>query len=174
MPVGRYSHQNQPSKYQCDIMSRIYFSISSQWQYETFLAKALKPLDNLKVKFQTARSQIKKKFSFQSGGDTTGGLMWENSQALRESAEFQINFKPLSPVNAKPQQLSCCELILLFALSPPVFWGGFSRWRERLKPTAKNNQQHTPREADIPRTYTSTVRSSVGPALRTMLWNVAD
>lgn len=44
--------------------------------------------------------------------------MWENSQAIRGSAEFQINFKPLSPVNAKPQQLSCCDLILFSALSP--------------------------------------------------------
>lgn len=60
--------------------------------------------------------------------------MWENAGAIRESAEFQINFKPLSPVNAKPQQLSCCDLILFFALSPL-----FSRlktvscWTERLK-----------------------------------------
>lgn len=45
--------------------------------------------------------------------------MWENSGAIRESAEFQINFKPLSPVKAKPQLLSCCDLILLCALSLP-------------------------------------------------------
>ncbi len=47
--------------------------------------------------------------------------MWENSRAIRQSAEFQINFKPLSPVKAKPQQLSCCDLILFFALSPLFF-----------------------------------------------------
>lgn len=48
--------------------------------------------------------------------------MWENSQAIRESAEFQINFKPLSPVKAKPQLLSCCDLILFCALSPLFFY----------------------------------------------------
>lgn len=43
------------------------------------------------------------------------GKWWKRE---RERAEFQINFKPLSPVNAKPQQLSCCDPILFFAPSP--------------------------------------------------------
>lgn len=49
----------------------------------------------------------------------------------------------------------------------PLFFSALkkaaSRWRERLKPRAKNNRQHWPREADIPRTSTSSARSSVGP-----------
>lgn len=93
--------------------------------------------------------------SFNSSLEATRLDVWceENSRAIRESAEFQINFKPLSPVKAKPQQLSCCDLILFFALSPAFFQcrKTVSCWRERLNYSAKDNQQHSPRKADIPK-----------------------
>ena len=71
--------------------------------------------------------------------------MWENSRAIRESAEFQINFKPLSPVKAKPQQLSCCDLILFFALSPLFFSTPktVSFWGERQQLSAKDTCQES-------------------------------
>lgn len=39
----------------------------------------------------------------------------------------QINFEPLSPESAKPQQLSCCDLILFFCpVTPFSFFLSFS------------------------------------------------
>lgn len=101
--------------------------------------------------------------------------MWENSRAIRESAEFQINFKPLSPVKAKPHNSSPAVISSSSLPCHPLFFQlrrrRFPARRERPKPTAKNNRQPPPREARIPRTSTSSVRSSVGTGLRTMLIN---
>lgn len=49
-----------------------------------------------------------------------------------------------------------------------------SCWRKRLKPAAKNNRRYSPRGADIPRTSTSSIQSSVGRGLRTILRNAGN
>lgn len=116
------------------IMLRFKFTSASKWKltmttWDVAGKKLFELPDDLKLRFQTASRRLKKRsFNSRLEGDTTGCLMWENSRAIRESAEFQINFKPLSSVNAKPQQLSCCDLILLFGLSPLLF-SQLWRWR---------------------------------------------
>lgn len=84
---------------------------------------------------------------------------------------FQINFKPLSPASAKPQQLSCCDLILFFLPCHPFFPRlNTSFLLKKTVPKlagAKNNRRRSPKEANIPRTSTSSVRSCAESAPRT-------
>lgn len=57
--------------------------------------------------------------------DVSGEKKWCWGEGKKVSANqervqnFQINFEPLSPESAKPQQLSCCDLILFFCPVTP-------------------------------------------------------
>lgn len=154
----------------CVLNSLPCVSISSvliRWQYSKFLAKAFEPPDNLKLKFQTARSKSKR--SFNSSLEGTQLDVWcektpgqservQNSRlTLSHWALWKLSHNN-SPAVISSSSLPCHPF--------------FQRWRKF--PCSRENQQHSPREADIPRTSTSAIRSSVGPGLRTILWNVGD
>lgn len=69
----------------------------------------------------------------QRGALAKGG--WGGVSANQERVQnFQINFEPLSPESAKPQQLSCCDLILFFCPVTPfsLFSSFFSLLSSRI------------------------------------------
>lgn len=135
------------------------------------------------LKLHTTSSTFKGEgFDSRLGEDTTWCLMWgekgkkkKKKKSPRQSERvqnFQINFKPLSPASAKPQQLSCCDLILFFCPVTPFFPRlNTSFLLKKTVPKlagAKNNRRRSPKEANIPRTCTSSVRSCAESALRTL------
>lgn len=116
------------------------------------------------------------------GGEGTGRGKKKKVSANQERVQnFQINFEPLSPGSAKPQQLSCCDLILFFCPVTPFFFSFFFFHSSRictsflleqpvgLKHTKvpRTNLPPSPKEANLPRTSNSSARFCAGSALRT-------
>ncbi len=153
-----------------------YVNISSQWQYDTFAAKAFRALDNLKLKFQTAESEFKKEVLIPvwRGHNWMFDVRKPPGQSERvQNSRLTLSHWALWTLshNSSPAVISSSSLPRHPLFSTPKT---VSCRRERLKHTAKNNQQQSPREADIPRTSTSSVQSSVGAGWRTILWDVGD
>ena len=106
-----------------------------------------------------SKAPANSKGSFNSSLKQKKANVW-SEKTPRQSKQTQnsrLTFKPLSSVNAKPQTaLLLGSHPLLYPVTPFLNTkGGFLLKKQGLKQAAKSSQPHTPSEADIPRTSTS-------------------
>lgn len=177
--------ENRHARY---VVCGIHFGVrllSSRRRRETFRAEAFDALDNRRGWSSTQRAAHSKERALIPVWERTQPDVWSEGRKEKKKGKkrkvpgkservqnFQINFKPLSPASAKPQQLSCCDLILFFCPVTPFFPRlNTSFLLEKTVPKlagAKNNRRRSPKEANIPRTSTSSVRWCAESAPRTL------